>query len=554
MGEAGFVTTERDRYLAFAFAWADLVIEVKDGAIIFAAGASEPLLGCRAVALAGRPIEEIACGADKVSLKEACSLIERHGRIAETVVRLAGPDGRRPRVALAGHGLSSGGHLFLALRTLWRDSAGQAQPKARDVATGLYAGSDFHALAAARLKTTGPVAAGPVDLTLLSIGGLDEACRTMKEDDREALMAAVGTLIRANSIDGDSATMVEENKFGLLSSGDVCGALKKEVADLVAAALPDRTVDVSTASIPVGDTAAISEEDLAKGLLYTLQKFQETESSVRLQNLATRMNTLVDDTYGKISSFKNIVARQLFDVALQPVISARNGVIHHFEALCRFQGAGANASPYKVINFAEETGQIHQFDLSMAAKVVRLMEAFPRNNDMYRVAVNVSGYSIFQDSYLEGLFSLLAENDWTAGRLIFEITESSRMANLEQANSFIQRLRRAGYEVCLDDFGAGAASFQYLSALEVDVVKLDGSAVKNAERSAKGRAFLSALTELCRRLSVHTVAEMVDSPGTLTFVKDCGCDFVQGWLFGKPSTNVKDFLPYKNKDLLFKTR
>jgi EAL domain-containing protein (putative c-di-GMP-specific phosphodiesterase class I) len=182
------------------------------------------------------------------------------------------------------------------------------------------------------------------------------------------------------------------------------------------------------------------------------------------------------------------------------------------------------------------------------------MGGFPLNNDMYRVAVNVSGYSIFQDFYLEGLFELLARNPWTAGRLIFEVTESSRMANLEQANSFIQRLRGSGYEVCLDDFGAGAASFQYLSALDVDEVKLDGSAVKNAERSARGRAFLSALTELCRRLSVHTVAEMVDCPGTLAFVKDCGCDFVQGWLFGKPSTNVKDFLPYKNNDLLTRRR
>jgi len=331
-------------------------------------------------------------------------------------------------------------------------------------------------------------------------------------------------------------------------------AIDTSTADLVAQVAPDSAVEVSMASFKVGDTASISEADLAKGLLYTLQKFQAAESAVSLQTLASKMNSLVDDTCGKIASFKNIVARQLFDVALQPVIALKSGEIHHFEALCRFQGAGADASPYKVINFAEETGQIHQFDLSMAVKVVRWMENFPRNNDLYRVAVNVSGYSIFQDSYLDGLFKLLALNPWTVGRLMFEVTESSRMADLDQANSFIQRLRAGGYEVCLDDFGAGAASFQYLSTLDVDVVKLDGSAVKNAERSAKGRAFLTALTELCRRLSVDTVAEMVDTPATLNFVRDCGCDYVQGWLFGKPSTNVKDFLPYKNNDLLARRR
>lgn len=125
--------------------------------------------------------------------------------------------------------------------------------------------------------------------------------------------------------------------------------------------------------------------------------------------------------------------------------------------------------------------------------------------------MNVSGYSIGQQEYVDGLMKLLAEHEWTRGRLLFEITESSRMSDLGQANEFIQKLRQLGYEVCLDDFGAGAASFQYLSALEVDAVKLDGSAVHNAQVTIKGRAFLSALTELCRRLNVYTVAEMVDA-------------------------------------------
>ena len=553
MGEANPVTADRERYLAFAFAWADLIVEVEAGRIVFAAGAAEPLLGRPAQALVGQPVDALACPADRVVVREVCSLTERHGRMAETTVRLDGPNGLRPRASLAGHSLGGSSHLFLALRSLLRGTPGYDQALDRDPATGLYSSEDFHALAAARLKAK-DAGGQPADLTLVSIDGLDEACKTMKDDDREALMAAVGSLIRASSLDGDSAAMVDDGKFGLISSGDLGAELEKEVADLVASVAPDSAVEVSTASIKVGDTSSISEADLAKGLLYTLQKFQAAESAVSLQTLASKMNSLVDDTCGKIASFKNIVARQLFDVALQPVIALRNGEIHHFEALCRFQGAGVDASPYKVITFAEETGQIHQFDLSMAVKVVRWMENFPRNNDLYRVAVNVSGYSIFQESYLDGLFKLLARNPWTSGRLMFEVTESSRMADLDQANSFIQRLRAGGYEVCLDDFGAGAASFQYLSTLDVDVVKLDGSAVKNAERSTKGRAFLTALTELCRRLSVDTVAEMIDTPATLNFVRDCGCDFVQGWLFGKPSTEVKDFLPYKNNELLVRRR
>jgi EAL domain-containing protein (putative c-di-GMP-specific phosphodiesterase class I) len=126
------------------------------------------------------------------------------------------------------------------------------------------------------------------------------------------------------------------------------------------------------------------------------------------------------------------------------------------------------------------------------------------------------------------------------------------MTDLESANNFIQTLRKRGYHICLDDFGAGAASFQYLSVLDVDVVKLDGSAIRNAQRAPKGRAFLSALTELCRRMTVETIAEMVDTIEALDFCRDCGCNYVQGYLFGKPSKEVKDFTPLPQSHLFRK--
>ncbi|MBF0562461.1 MAG: EAL domain-containing protein [Alphaproteobacteria bacterium] len=543
------MTADHGRHLAFAFAWADIIIEVEAGRITFADGATEPLLGCVASSLVGKPIDAVFSPTDRVLINEVYALAGRHGRIPETVAHLAGPNGMHPRVSLVGHSLGGSPRLFLAMRALLRGPEVHGQSVDRDQATGLYSCQDFQTLAVARLKAMG-AAEQPADLTLVSISGLNAVCETMKEGNREAMMAAVGALMRASSLDGDSAALVDDDKFGLLSSGDVSATLEKQVADLVSAMAPEAEVEISMAAITVGDASTISEEDLAKGLLYTLQKFQATESAVNLQTLVSRVNSLVGDTCSKITGFKEIVTRQLFNVALQPVISLNTGMIHHFEALCRFQSSGIDASPYQLINFAEETGQIHQFDLSMAAKVVHVLKELPCNNDMYRIAVNVSGYSVFQEAYLEGLFELLARNPWTSERLIFEITESSRMPDLDRANSFIQKLRATGHEVCLDDFGAGAASFQYLSTLDVDVVKLDGSAVKNAQRSAKGRAFLTALTELCRRLSVATVAEMVDTRETLDFVRDCGCDYVQGWLFGKPSTDIKDFIPYKNRHMI----
>jgi EAL domain-containing protein (putative c-di-GMP-specific phosphodiesterase class I) len=263
------------------------------------------------------------------------------------------------------------------------------------------------------------------------------------------------------------------------------------------------------------------------------------------------MTSLISEAATKVTQFKQIISQSEFYVALQPIIHIYTGEIHHYEALCRFDNKPGE-SPFKSITFAEETGLIHEFDIAMAKKTIEWLGKFPRNNTKYRVAVNVSGFSMSQPSYLDALMQLLRDNAWTQGKLMFEITESSRMSDLESANNFIQTLRKRGYHICLDDFGAGAASFQYLSVLDVDVVKLDGSAIKNAQRAPKGRAFLSALTELCRRMTVETIAEMVDTIESLDFCRDCGCNYVQGYLFGKPSKEVKDFTPLPQSHLFRK--
>jgi EAL domain-containing protein (putative c-di-GMP-specific phosphodiesterase class I) len=226
-------------------------------------------------------------------------------------------------------------------------------------------------------------------------------------------------------------------------------------------------------------------------------------------------------------------------VAFHPILDVRSGAVHHYEALVRFDG-NFDISPYKRITFAEETGLINEFDIAMARKCVEWLRK--HKGDKVSLAVNISGMSVDNAQYTKELHELLDADTWLKHFLLFEITESARVADLKKANAFVQGLRGKGFHVCLDDFGAGAASFQYLSVLEVDVVKLDGSAVKNAQSAPKGRAFLKALTTLCKTMQVETIAEMVDSRETLEFVRDCGVEYVQGWLFGKPDADPWQFI------------
>ena len=110
-------------------------------------------------------------------------------------------------------------------------------------------------------------------------------------------------------------------------------------------------------------------------------------------------------------------------------------------------------------------------------------------------------------------------------------------------NINIQKFRENGFHVALDDFGAGAASFDYLNSFDVDTVKFDGPIVKRSYATAKGKAFLASMATLCKQSGIETIAEMVEEEATVEFLIECGIPYAQGYLYGKPSPDIFSFAP-----------
>ena len=531
--------TERDRFVALSFSWADLLVELdKHRRIVFATGATTPILGLAPNKIEGLYFEDIVAPQDQILVEQLLKGARGHGRLENVFVRLKGARGITTPLSFSGHALEDfDGHYFLAFR-----KPTVATTASRDSESGLLDAQGFIDVTQERLRTRQPDGEH-LQLTMMTVPELTALRDRLDKSARDSLMTSVGATLRANSANGDSAARVDEDKFSLIHQvGLDVAELEQKIAELARQVDPlGKGVTVQSATADVGDT--VSDEDMAKGLLYTINQFRHTKGSeFTVRNLSTSLSTLAAEAMKNVDSFRQLIAKSAFDIAFQPIIKATTGQIHHYEALVRFRDDGGG-SPFQKIQFAEDTGLIHEFDIAMARKVVGWLSGMPRNSDRYNVAVNVSGFSVGSDAYVQQLQQLLKQNDWARGKLMFEITESARMADLDAAGKFIRSLRKQGYQVCLDDFGAGAASFQYLSTLEVDVVKLDGSAIRNAQKSEKGTAFLSALSELCRRLGVETVAEMIDHPHSLDFVRVCGVDYVQGYLFGKPSGDLKAFNP-----------
>jgi len=438
-------------------------------------------------------------------------------------------------------------NLFLAFRL--GNKFGRIDNLTKDEDSGLLDQKSFVEAAQTRIQQTSP-AGEAVEMTMLDMDQLQELANSLGNEDAGHLMQSVGSYLKSTSIGGDTAGRISDNKFGIVHNADLkVEDLQNKLSEMASNASGGKVdLDIKAATMEV-DADNISDEDLANGLAYTINQFKNARGAdFSMDTLTRNMSELVSEAQDKITTFKQVVKDREFFIAFQPIIGTRDGKIHHYECLARFRGEHAGKSPYEYIVFAEETGLIPEFDLAMVKTALQWLGQQPRGNKT-SVAVNVSGYSVGDLTYVKGLMQLLKDNAWSKGALMFEITESARLDDLSDANRFIQNLRKMGFKVCLDDFGAGAASFQYLSTLEVDIVKLDGSAIRNARKAPKGRSFLIALGNLCRDLKVETIAEMIDDPEGLLFVRECGIGFVQGYLFGKPSPNVKDFDPLPNAEL-----
>ena len=475
-----------DRFVAFAFCWADLLIELDPSRrVLFAVGATKAVLGVGPEGVIGKNFIDMVSPKDRVLVDQLLFMTAKKGRIDNVTIRLQGEKGLAAPLAFAGYVLPDlKDHFFLALRTqVHLDEKGDSEQGVdRDKSTGLLTGDSFSEMAVEKLKSAN------AEMTLVNLLEFHDFYNTLSEDERQVLLNTVGTTLRANSLGGDSAGEVGDGKFGIIhEKGLDVSALEAKIAEATKAFDPTgKGVEVQAATVEM-DMTGVNEGDLAKGLVYTINHFKEqVGDKFNVKDIAANMDNLVKEAVQSLNNFRALTSSNDFQIAFHPILDARTGAVHHYEALVRFNGK-FEESPYKYIIFAEETGLITEFDIAMMREYVDWLRK--NRADKVAIAVNISGMSVGNDQYAKDLHALIDADTWLRNFLFFEITETARVADLVQANNFVQGLRKKGFHVCLDDFGAGAVSFQYLSVLEVDVVKLDGSAVKMRKRHRRAAPF-----------------------------------------------------------------
>lgn len=558
------VRAERDRYVAFAFAAADLLLEVaRDGRILFASGAAQQLTGKGDQALIGTSLYQLLAPEDRgsvaaeVSVADA-SLGERGGRVVPFQVRLGDAGG--PVAVLGICRLPEGNGSFyltfsLAAPPVWsREPPGPAasggKPGAVDARTGLMAKEEFAAFATHRV---GAKPDAGYKLTFVALDGLGALRQRVSNEVGAGLDAAIGRRLRAGGPDVEMAAQVADGRYGVLHQSPIDeNRLRKALESLTQAADPQGLgVNMRAATMAL-DPGGLSEADAARALIYAVQRFANLSDggTFGIESLQQGVKALLGDTLARVSSLRAAVDERTFRLEYQPVValglvsSADKPPVHHCEALARFAGGDSVSS---TVAFAEAVGLVSDLDYAVCERVIALLRSSA--DDRLAVAVNISGRSLESAIFTSSLLDLLDRHKALAPKLLFEITESAAITRFEEVNNFLQVLRARGFRLCLDDFGAGTNSFHYLRRFSVDFVKLDGQFVRQAGDSAQDRSCLKAIAKLSRDLGAATIAEMIETEDQLAMLRSIGVEFGQGYLLGRPAAQPAacDFVRAKRK-------
>lgn len=531
---------ERDKFVAFSFAGAHLLIEVTSSArIVFSSGASCGLCKGGAAKLIGKSFKNMVVKDDHAYVGELFARLKKSGRIEQARLRLLSASGKTIYALMGGISLPSRpGHHFLSL-----SMPPQLQHKEPgDETSGLLDNEAFAATATARMQAASRMNFDH-NLTFFMLDGLAELSKQATPEKIEEVMSELSAVLRASSIGGDSAGILDDGKFGIVHDSDIDGEeVRKRIEKILKSHMGGKGKKKGkskTKSFSISfDAGGLNEIDATKALLYSIRKFSDEEAGdFDIDSLSSGAQALLQDTSKRVEKVRATIAERDFDLVFQPIVGIDGREVHHFEALTRLVGV---ASPQDFITFTEQVGLIEDFDLTVAQMVMEDLEKHAKVGWHPCIALNLSARSLASDIFVEQLIEAVKPLGDMAKQLMFEVTETQAITDIKRMNGVLQKFRDMGHAIALDDMGSGNTTLSILRELKVDYAKLDGQLIREAAEDERTMALMKSIIELSKGLGIKIIAEQIETEEQARMVNKLGVEFGQGYLYGRPARDFRD--------------
>ena len=236
----------------------------------------------------------------------------------------------------------------------------------------------------------------------------------------------------------------------------------------------------------------------------------------------------------KVGFLQMALIEDRFELHAQRIEAINTEVSQKYELLIRL--SDASESPGQFLSAAERyqmMGALDRWVINSALKSIASAENSLEVN-LATFCINVSAQSLRDDNFIDHIEACIAESGIAPDTLCFEITETSLAKYIERAQRFIHRLQRLGCQVALDDFGTGYSSYAYIKSLPVNLLKIDGSFVRDILESPLSQTIVSSVVQVADVLGALTVAEHVENDQVRDLLRDLGVHYVQGFSVHKP--------------------
>ena len=254
-----------------------------------------------------------------------------------------------------------------------------------------------------------------------------------------------------------------------------------------------------------------------------------------------------------IEEFPLALAEEQFKLYFQPKYRTDdNGpVFASAEVLIRWISPKFGfVSPGEFISLFEHNGLIGKLDAYIMDKAAKYMREWKEKYGVYvPLSINLSRVDIYKPNLVEEIIGFVDSNDIPRDQFYIEVTESAFVEDAKEVIPVIERIKNNGFKIEIDDFGSGYSSFGSLADLPFDVLKIDMQFIRTMESNPKVKGIIKMIIDLAKMLDAVTVAEGVENEEQYRFLKENGCDIIQGYYLSKPLP-LKDFEELIQKELM----
>lgn len=239
--------------------------------------------------------------------------------------------------------------------------------------------------------------------------------------------------------------------------------------------------------------------------------------------------------------FREGIKNNEFKIFLQPKFDIRTEKIVGAEALIRREKEGKIIMPNSFIPEYERTGIITKLDMFVFESICKkLKEWKDKGYKVFPIAINESRRHLHNENHIKELEEIVKCYEVNPNLIELELTETVVVENIESAKEAERKVHALGFVVSMDDFGVGYSSFYMLKNINIDILKIDKSFSDEVMEDKRGRIILESIIDMAKKLEIKTVAEGIEKKEQLEYLKQIGCDMVQGYYFEK-LLSIKEF-------------